>query len=349
MGHNGSKAKATNDLVPPTPTPTPVTATDTAVEKKKCTLLLCGPCESGKTTFVNQMKFHFCGGISASEKQRHFAAIRGNLIETMQLLIRWARCNSEDFSFEADIDAVGNIESTPPFDTFDARVAEDLRSLWNDPAIQEAFENRDMMDVPDHMSYFFDKLDDLEDDGYDLQKEDVLKARVHSCDQITFDVESLNLEVTLVDYHKSHRWVEWDPVPPKIDGLIFFSSLADFAKPMLCEQYKPRMIDSLECFEDFVHRSTFKNKPIFLICNKIDGFKTKIEDSKEDLFTKVFDDYTGDCHNTEQCYKFICDKFMEQAKGSEARYIKIFSQNSIDDVSAAENAQAIFKMIAELE
>jgi hypothetical protein len=50
-------------------------------------LLLCGAGESGKTTFIQQMKLNYFGEFSNDERKEFVETIRGNLVETMQKLL----------------------------------------------------------------------------------------------------------------------------------------------------------------------------------------------------------------------------------------------------------------------
>jgi hypothetical protein len=161
-------------------------------------LLLCGAGESGKTTFTRQLKLRFLQhGISDSDRHSFIATMRGNLIETMQELLRWAEANDVDIS--EDISESSHLVSrTNAFNCeFNSELWDALDQLWEDPGVQVAFEHKDETVIPDHMDYFFGKLNDLRDDDYVPTDEDILRARIRSIgiDSVTFNLEGALIRV----------------------------------------------------------------------------------------------------------------------------------------------------------
>jgi len=59
-------------------------------------------------------------------------------------------------------------------------LVQDVRKLWQDPAIQETYSRGSILQVPDCAQYFMNNLDRLAEVDYLPTKEDVLHARVRT-------------------------------------------------------------------------------------------------------------------------------------------------------------------------
>jgi hypothetical protein len=55
-----------------------------------------------------------------------------------------------------------------------------LQQLWHDLDVQEAFEHRKEIGIPDRMEYFFGKMDFFLKHDYILFNDDLLRARIQS-------------------------------------------------------------------------------------------------------------------------------------------------------------------------
>jgi len=272
-------------------------------------LLLCGSGESGKTTFTRQLRLKYLNGFQKEEKASFVSTIRGNLIETMQNLLVWLDHNSMsvDEENEENVNVISDID---PFECeFNEEIYEALNSLWADVQIQKAFSHKDETVIPDHMQYFFEKLETIADPNYIPTDEDVLRARIRTIGitNVTFDMDGAYIRIYDVGGQKNER-SKWEKVMNEVGGVIYCVSLSEFDKPMFEDRSILRIDDSIQIFEQVTHRPQFASAPFFLLCNKFDVFKEKIE--KTDCFTKTFPDYKGDPHNTDQCAQYIIDKFL---------------------------------------
>ena len=308
-------------------------------------LLLCGAGESGKTTFIRQLKINFLGGIKKEERLSLVQTIRGNVIEAMKYLIVWAEKNDREISYELE-DDVAVINELDPFNCeFTVELAEKLKFLWEDPAIQEAYEHRDETLITDHMDYFYPKIDELVQDDYVPSDEDVLRARVRSIgiDQVTLLLEGALIRIYDVGGQKSER-SKWNKVMNEVGGIIFCVSLAEYDKPCFEEENIHRMDDALDTFKGITHNPQFQQSPFFLIFNKQDMFEEKIKNT--DSFVKFYPDYSGDPHDPKACQEYIIQKFIEVSNPpNDYRPIKIYTQSSLDSAQVVNNINQICKYI----
>jgi GTPase SAR1 family protein len=308
-------------------------------------LLLCGAGESGKTTFVRQLKLLFLGGIDENHRRSLTQTIRGNLIETMQMLIVWLERNGkdipEDLSEYSDLIAGTNAHDCE----FSTDIVEALTNLWQDPLIQEAFGHRDETAIPDHMDYFFPKIDELLSDDYLPSDADLLRARIRTVgvDKVTLNIEGALIRVFDVGGQTMER-NKWDA--NEVSGVIFCVSFVDFDKPMFehLPQLVPRIQDALEIFGELVHKPKFQEAPFFLIGNKYDSFKQKVRDTN--VFQRIFPDYTGDIHDPESCAKYLQRQFIERAQPEVAeRPIVCYLQDSLNEGDVRQNVGQLCQYI----
>ncbi|OHS93486.1 Guanine nucleotide-binding protein subunit alpha-1 [Tritrichomonas foetus] len=308
-------------------------------------LLLCGAGESGKTTFTRQLKLKFLGGIQKEDRLSFVQTIRGNMVESMQQLIFWVERHDKEISSEFDED-VAHISELNAFDCeFSPELADKLKQLWQDAAIQEAFEHKDETIIPDHMDYFFEKIDELVEDDYVPSDDDVLRARIRSIgiDSVTLLLEGALIRIYDVGGQKNER-SKWDKVMNEVGGVIFCVSFAEYDKPCFEDTSLLRINDALEIFKEVTHRENFKEDPFFLICNKFDTFSEKVRTT--DSFTKVFPDYTGDAHDPEACRQYLVDKFIEASNPPlPDRPIIVYTQSALDSSQVVSNANEICKYI----
>jgi GTPase SAR1 family protein len=85
---------------------------------------------------------------------------------------------------------------------------------------------------------------------------------------------------------------KWDVIATthKPTALLFFTSLVDFDIPLITEEGKTRMDESLEVWGEILNKEEFENATIILFLNKYDLFEDKIERVK---LSDTFQDYKG--------------------------------------------------------
>jgi len=92
----------------------------------------------------------------------------------------------------------------------------------------------------------------------------------------------------------------------------FFTSLADFDIPLLTEEGKSRMDESLEVWEEILNKEEFENTTIILFLNKTDIFEDKIERVN---ISDSFPDYKGG-QDYQAAIEFFQNLFKAKAQNS---------------------------------
>lgn len=62
----------------------------------------------------------------------------------------------------------------------DAKIGAQLKQLWADPGVQTTFEQRAHYQLTDSAAYFFNRLDEVCQEGYIPNEQDVLRSRVRT-------------------------------------------------------------------------------------------------------------------------------------------------------------------------
>jgi hypothetical protein len=243
------------------------------------------------------------------------------------------------------------VTSTNPFSAaFTNELADALAQLWSDPVVADAFEHKDETIIPDHMDYFFAKLDALADDEYVPTDDDILRARIRTVGvkSVTFSTGRALVRIYDVGGQKNERG-KWERIDAEVRGVIFCVSFADFDKPMFEElpNKVARIVDAINIFAEVVHRPKFAAAPIFFIANKFDMFTEKV--TKTDCFVRVFPEYHGDPHDVKAAAEFLTRKFLDRAEPrSDAQPIIMFRQSSLEPENVVENAREICRVVGDI-
>ncbi|EAY13558.1 transducin alpha subunit, putative [Trichomonas vaginalis G3] len=311
-------------------------------------LLLCGAGESGKTTFTRQLRIKYLDEFTSSERQNFVATMRGNMIEAMQTLLVWLERQRLELENEDLQDLAYEISQMDAFSCeFTEEIAEQLKELWQDGSIQEAFSHKDETIIPDHMDYFFNKIDKIVQEDFQPSDEDILKARIRTIgiDKVTINCDDALIRIYDVGGQKSER-SKWEKCMSEVQGVIFCVSFAEFDKPMFESPEIPRIQDALSIFEQVTHKEKFQNAPFFVLCNKYDAFSDRIKNT--DAFSKTFPQYQGNPHDPDECAKFMTELFLEKARPDVAtRPINTYKLIALDSDNVVQTTNQICKYIRE--
>jgi GTPase SAR1 family protein len=343
----GSGSVDGGDAAPPDPAPAApaVAAPPAGGDGREFGLLLCGSGESGKTTFYRQLRLRLApAGISEVERRGFAPTIRGNVIEAMQMLLVWAEQNSTEIDADL-VDQASLISSVNPFNCEPStEIGDALDSLWADSAIAEAFSHRDEMVIPDHMDYFFKQVLTVMDSDYLPSTDDILRARIRTIgiEQLSISIDGTAIRFVDIGGQKNER-AKLDQVKGDIAGLAYVVSLADFDKPLFeaLPLIQPRMDDAIAFFRSILQVPEFSELPVFLLCNKFDGFTAKIQST--DRFARAFSDFPGNMHDPQECLEFLVGKFKEVT--GPGRRLEVLSLVAIDSDQVVDNANRMVRYI----
>jgi len=308
-------------------------------------LLLLGPGESGKSTIFKQMKIlQVGGGFTQEELQQYRYIVYGNCITQMRVLV--TACDKLGLEYESDNKARSQrmLELQGGGDAWSAQVAEDIRALWNDAAIQKTYEHRDRdFQLNDSASYFFNNIDRFMKPDFIPNEQDVLRARVRSTgiDEAEFDFEDLQFRMLDVGGQRSERR-KWIHCFDCVTAVLFCASLSEYDQTLREDDSQNRMKESLLLFDEICNSPWFRDTTFILFLNKMDLFREKIQ--KIPLST-CFPEYKDpdasekleDCVN--KAGEYIKQKFLSQNNSPH----RIFTHMTC--AISTENVQFVFKSV----
>ncbi|MES1922001.1 hypothetical protein MHBO_003524, partial [Bonamia ostreae] len=146
-------------------------------------LLLLGPGESGKSTFIKQMVNRFQHGYPIEERKKFRMCVVENTLECVKTILRWS-----DRLYELEVEGTRTdpakdyakraLLETPATRQLSKETAELVKLFWrSDKGFMCTFENSWRYQLLDCAEYFLDRIDFIAEEGYVPSKEDVFHSR----------------------------------------------------------------------------------------------------------------------------------------------------------------------------
>eukprot|EP01124_Arcella_intermedia_P035088 TRINITY_DN884_c0_g1_i1.p1 TRINITY_DN884_c0_g1~~TRINITY_DN884_c0_g1_i1.p1 ORF type:complete len:346 (-),score=56.15 TRINITY_DN884_c0_g1_i1:64-1101(-) len=287
-------------------------------KKPKCTLrvLTLGISGSGKSTFAKQMKIITNGGFDEEEIKGHREILLQNILVGMQELVKQAEKLEYIVEGENRKHCRFFTQMTVVEAEWNEKIAEKVRVLWEDPAIQRTWQAAPGFQLQmNHMDYLMANLDRFSRPDYMPTNEDVLRARQRTTGEHTtsFVVDKTGWDLIDVGGQKPER-AKWESIltgKETVNAVIYFGALDEFNMLSTEEPGKTKMEISTEVFKDLLTAETVKEKTsltIILFLNKLDLLTTKLskeEDKKQ--FHNLFPAWDGTVENavTQVQHRFL--------------------------------------------
>ncbi|KAJ8005977.1 hypothetical protein DPEC_G00123490 [Dallia pectoralis] len=274
-------------------------------------LLLLGTGESGKSTFIKQMRVIHGTGYTEEDKrsftklvyQNIFTSMR-SMIHAMQVLnIPYSKAQNKDFArlmCDVEVEMVTDLETSH---------ANAIKSLWRDSGIQECYQRRREYQLSDSTKYFFNNLDRIADPSYLPTQQDILRVRVPTTGIIEYPFDMDNVIFRMVDVggQRSERR-KWIHCFENVTSIIFLVALSEYDQ-VLAECDENRMEESKALFKTIITYSWFQNTSVILFLNKTDILVEKISHSH---LVNYFPEYTGPQKDPDAARKFILEMYQDQ-------------------------------------
>ncbi|KAJ8357416.1 hypothetical protein SKAU_G00202100 [Synaphobranchus kaupii] len=163
--------------------------------RRELKLLLLGTGESGKSTFIKQMRIIHGAGYTDEDKRGFTKLVYQNIFTSMQSMIRATETLKIGFKHEqnkANAMLVKEVD-IEKVSTFEQPYISAIKVLWTDPGILEAYDRRREYQLSDSTKYYLSHLDRVSTSGYLPTQEDVLRVRVPTTGIIEypFDLEDI--------------------------------------------------------------------------------------------------------------------------------------------------------------
>uniref|UniRef100_A0A8D3C9X6 Guanine nucleotide-binding protein subunit alpha n=1 Tax=Scophthalmus maximus TaxID=52904 RepID=A0A8D3C9X6_SCOMX len=264
--------------------------------RRELKLLLLGTGESGKSTFIKQMRIIHGAGYSDEDKRGFIRLVYQNVFTSMQAMIRATETLKIPYKYEqnrsnAMLVKEVDIEKIAGFDT-PYIVA--IKCLWSDPGIQE---------------YVCVDLDRVTAEGYVPTQQDVLRVRVPTTGIIEypFDLENVIFRMVDVGGQRSERR-KWIHCFENVTSIMFLVALSEYDQVLVESDNENRMEESKALFRTIITYPWFQNSSVILFLNKKDLLEEKISYSH---LVDYFPEFDGPQRDAQAAREFILKMFVD--------------------------------------
>lgn len=282
-------------------------------------ILLLGAGESGKSTFLKQMRIINGQEFDQKALLDFRDTIYENVLKGMRVLvdardklgITWQSCENEKqgmlvMSWEGRVGASG----VEPIE-FQLYVMA-LSALWADAGIQEAYTRRSEFQLSESVKYFLDNLDRIGQLNYIPSKQDILFARKATKGIVEHDFVIKKIPFKMVDVggQRSQRQ-KWFQCFDGITSILFMVSSSEYDQVLMEDRRTNRLVESMNIFETIVNNKLFLNVSIILFLNKTDLLVDKIRTVD---IRKNFPEFRGDPRRLEDVQAFLVQSFSRKRR-----------------------------------
>ncbi|ROT70208.1 guanine nucleotide-binding protein G(q) subunit alpha isoform X3 [Penaeus vannamei] len=279
--------------------------------RRELKLLLLGTGESGKSTFIKQMRIIHGAGYSDDDKRGFIKLVFQNIFMAMQSMIRAMdllqisygdSANSE----HADLVRAVDYESVT---TFEEPYVTAMKSLWADTGIQHCYDRRREYQLTDSAKYYLDDLERIISSDFLPTEQDILRARVPTTGIIEypFDLDSIIFRMVDVGGQRSERR-KWIHCFENVTSIIFLVALSEYDQILFESDNENRMEESKALFKTIITYPWFQHSSVILFLNKKDLLEEKIMYSH---LVDYFPEYDGPQRDAIAAREFILRMFVE--------------------------------------
>lgn len=279
--------------------------------RRELKLLLLGTGESGKSTFIKQMRIIHGSGYSDDERRSLIKLVYQNIYVAMYTLIRameHLKINYEIQGNKAYAEATREIDYET-VTTLDPAHVVVVKSLWNDPGIKECYDRRREFQLTDSAKYYLDNIDRIAPPDYLPTLQDILRLRVPTTGIIEypFDLDSIIFRMVDVGGQRSERR-KWIHCFESVTSIMFLVALSEYDQVLVESDNENRMEESKALFRTIITYPWFQESSVILFLNKKDLLEEKIIYSH---LVDYFPEYDGPQRDAEFARDFILKMFVE--------------------------------------
>ncbi|XP_042248376.1 guanine nucleotide-binding protein subunit alpha-13b [Thunnus albacares] len=321
---------------------------DKTYVKRLVKILLLGAGESGKSTFLKQMRIIHGQDFDQKAKEEFRATIYSNVIKGIRVLvdareklhIPWGNPSNQmhgDTMMAFDTRAMmahghGMVEAK----VFQHYLPS-IRALWADQGLQNAYDRRREFQLGESVKYFLDNLEKLGLSDYLPSQQDILLARKPTKGIHEYDFEIKNVPFKMVDVggqrSERRRWFEcFDSVT----SILFLVSSSEYDQVLMEDRQTNRLSESLNIFETIVNNRVFSNVSIILFLNKTDLLEEKV---KQVSIKDYFPEFSGDPMSLADVQRFLVECFRKKRREQQQKPLYHHFTTAIN----TENIRLVFR------
>nr|AJQ81034.1 G protein alpha subunit 12 [Lygus hesperus] len=312
--------------------------------RRQVELLLLGAGESGKSTFLKQMRIIHGIKFEPELIKEFQQVIYQNIVKGMKVLVD-AR-NKLDIPWEHPVNVdngsyILKYDNTIMLDTrLFTHYAPTLADLWKDSGIKRAFERRREFQLSDSVQYFLDNIDRISRVDYIPTNKDILHARKATKGISEFTIPINNIPFRFVDVggQRSQRQ-KWFQCFDSVTSILFLVSSSEFDQVLVEDRKTNRLEESRNIFDTIVNNLIFRGVSIILFLNKTDLLESKLK-SGETSIRWFFPDFAGNEKELKDVQDFLLEYF-RSAKRDPKKSLFYHFTTAVD----TENIKVVFNAV----
>ncbi|KAK4299699.1 hypothetical protein Pmani_028033 [Petrolisthes manimaculis] len=279
--------------------------------RRELKLLLLGTGESGKSTFIKQMRIIHGAGYSDEDKRGFIKLVFQNIFMAMQSMIRAMELLQISYGDAANVEHADLVRSVDyeSVTTFEEPFVCAMKSLWQDAGIQHCYDRRREYQLTDSAKYYLTDLERIAAKDYVSTLQDILRVRAPTTGIIEypFDLEEIRFRMVDVGGQRSERR-KWIHCFENVTSIIFLVALSEYDQILFESDNENRMEESKALFKTIITYPWFQHSSVILFLNKKDLLEEKIMYSH---LVDYFPEYDGPRKDAIAAREFILRMFVE--------------------------------------
>ncbi|XP_051174099.1 G protein alpha q subunit isoform X2 [Leptopilina boulardi] len=278
--------------------------------RRELKLLLLGTGESGKSTFIKQMRIIHGSGYSDEDKRGFIKLVFQNIFMAMQSMIRAMDLLKIQYGDSSNIEKAELVRAVDfeTVTTFESPYVEAIKDLWADAGIQECYDRRREYQLTDSAKYYISDLARIEAPDYLPTEQDILRARAPTTGIIEypFDLDSIIFRMVDVGGQRSERR-KWIHCFENVTSIIFLVALSEYDQILFESENENRMEESKALFKTIITYPWFQHSSVILFLNKKDLLEEKIMYSH---LVDYFPEYDGPKQSPPPAMEYILKVYL---------------------------------------
>ncbi|KAM4719584.1 guanine nucleotide-binding protein subunit alpha-14-like [Anableps anableps] len=307
---------------------------------KELKLLLLGTGESGKSTFIKQMRIIHGNGYSEDDRKGFIKLVCQNIIIAIQALIEAMRTLNINYLDKQNIGYADKLKEVDEIQvkTLETWQVDAIKRVWNDHGVQQCYNRRREFQLSDSAKYYLSDMDRITAPGYLPTLQDILRVRVPTSGIIEYLFDMKNAIFRMVDVggQRSQR-KKWIHCFENVTSIIFLAALNEYDQVLYESEKDNRMAESLALFKTIISSQWFQESSTILFLNKTDLLEEKIRTSH---LARYFPDYKGPSGDAESAKTFIERMYIDLHKN---RHKPLYTHFTC--ATDTENIRVVFRSV----
>ena len=310
-------------------------------------IILIGTGESGKSTFVKQMKLlsSINQTFPDAYRAKFIPEIQRNLVQALtailqfmdQIKMEFKHANSELMRAKKEMyDIRDQIDKNPDMierytnstDTIvRTRFYENCKALWSDQSMMDAYQRSNEFQLIDSAQYFLDRIDLISDLNYKPSDDDVLQCRTKTLGIHTEIINYNNVNFELVDVggqrDQRAKWIE--ALSDGVTAVIFLTDVSAYDMVLAEDQTTNRLRESVSLLGQVWTKNPLRDKSIILFLNKQDKLEMKVRKGRTHIETYFPEFKSQKCKHIFELIKELKSAMGKRSKKESDIWEKYFS------------------------